>query len=295
MRSEVDGKKEVQRQFDNSINELGQWKTRYETDAVNKTAILEYDKKKLNSRVGESEQAYKNANYRCDNLEKVKSKLQQEIKDISVELDRGLARVSMIEKKQRGFDKTLAEEEDKNEVVSLKLKEMLDERKAEVHNVFKARQRLEELEEEYEASTKESRILVEEVADLRDQINESNKSTQDISKAKTYLEKERNELQKTLYSKEDMLEKVQATTIQSQLNYQKCKLDMMNILQKKDEDVDLIRKNTHLTINNIQARVKNPPGKSFGKPCIRSSRKDFRMTFLMDFRMDSRMDIRMDF
>ena len=91
--------------------------------------------------------------------------------------------------------------------------------------------------------TKENKVLIEEVADLRDQITEGNKSMAEIEKvsdldklyhfsnlydfkAKYYLEKERNELQRTLTQKEDLLEQLEAKTVQYQLNLKKCKTDM---------------------------------------------------------------------
>ena len=59
---------------------------------------------------------------------------------------------------------------------------------------------------------------MQEVADLKDQINEGRKSMEEINKAKTYLEKERNDLQKLLTQKEDLLEQLEAKTILFQLN-----------------------------------------------------------------------------
>ena len=141
-------------------------------------------------------------------------------------MDRSLAKVSNIEKRQRTFDKQLSEEEDKYDRISLKLKEVLEERKQGVHQVFQNKQRLEELEEEYEVATKENKKLAEEVADLKDQINEGKKSMEEIDKAKKYLEKERNDLQKLLTQKEDLLEQLEAKTILFQLNLKKCKSDM---------------------------------------------------------------------
>merc|ERR1711990_680625 len=70
--AEKEAKKEVQRQYDISLNEVGIWKTKYETDAVTKAAELEDQKKKLTVKVGESEQAFTNATSKCENLEKMK-------------------------------------------------------------------------------------------------------------------------------------------------------------------------------------------------------------------------------
>ena len=45
-------------------------------------------------------------------------------------------------------------------------------------------------------------------------------------KAKYYVGKERDDLQKTLQQKEDVLEQLQAKTLQFQMNLKQCKIDM---------------------------------------------------------------------
>ena len=90
---------------------------------------------------------------------------------------------------------------------------------------------MDELEEDQEAATKENKVLAEEVLDLKDQINEGHKSMAEINKAKQYLEKERNELQKMLSQKEVLLEQVEAKTILFQMNLKKCQTDMNTIVK----------------------------------------------------------------
>ena len=53
----------------------------------------------------------------------------------------------------------------------------------------------------------------------------------EINKAKQYLEKERNELQKMLAQKEDLLEQLEAKTILFQMNLKKCQTDMNTIVK----------------------------------------------------------------
>jgi len=188
-------------------------------------------------------------------LERNKTRLQQDIKDISSELDRALAKVSSIEKKQRAFDKILAEEEEKFERLASRLAEMVGERKAAVHEVFQVKTTLTEFEDDAEAAVKENKILVEDVADLRDQIQESNKSITEIQKAKFYLEKERNELKKLFAQKEDQLEQLEAQTIMFQLSLKKTKTDMESIIDQKEVEADTCRKTAHAQVILIQAKL----------------------------------------
>ena len=92
------------------------------------------------------------------------------------------------------------EEDNKYEKLARKLKEAQEERRIEVHNVYQAKQKLEELEEEFEAANKSHRVIKEEIADLKDQVLEGEKAAGEVEKAKHYLIKERDELQKMLRS-----------------------------------------------------------------------------------------------
>lgn len=132
---------------------------------------------------------------------------------------------------------------------------MLDERKAAVHEVFQVKQSLIEFEDDAEGSVKENKILVEEVADLKDQIQESNKSISEIQKAKFYLEKERNELKKLFAQKEDQLEQLEAKTVMFQLSLKKTKTDMEHIIDQKEVEADTCRKSAHAQVITIQAKL----------------------------------------
>ena len=252
---EKESTKEVRRQYESTQNELENWKGKYENDAVNKAAELEDDRKKLTIRVDESEQLLQKATTKSQNFEKSKTRLQQEIKDLSGELERAMARVSSIEKRQRSFDKTLSEEDEKFLRITNRLREMLEARKAEVHQVFQMKQQLDQYKDDVEFATKEGKVLVEEVADLKDQLSEGNKSMAELEKAKYYLEKEKNELLKTLSSKEDLLEQLQAKVVQFQLSLKKVKSDCDKIVDEKDVEADTIRKSAHHNVVKIQEKL----------------------------------------
>ena len=64
------------RQLAKLNGEVGQWKTKYESDAVQRTEELEDAKKKLSGRLNEAEESVEAALAKCSSLEKAKGKLQ---------------------------------------------------------------------------------------------------------------------------------------------------------------------------------------------------------------------------
>merc|ERR1712096_387502 len=98
---EVEAKNELMRQLSKSNGEVGQWKTKYETDAIQRTEELEEAKKKLSGRLSEAEESVEAALAKCSSLEKSKGRLQGEIEDLTVELERANAAAANLEKKQK--------------------------------------------------------------------------------------------------------------------------------------------------------------------------------------------------
>ena len=68
----------------------------------------------MSGRLNEAEESVEAALAKCSSLEKAKGKLQGEIEDLTVELERANAAASALEKKQRNFDKIIEEEKAKH-------------------------------------------------------------------------------------------------------------------------------------------------------------------------------------
>lgn len=64
-------------------------------------------RKKLAQRLQEAEEAVEAANAKCSSLEKTKHRLQGEIEDLMVDVERSNAAAAALDKKQRNFDKVM--------------------------------------------------------------------------------------------------------------------------------------------------------------------------------------------
>lgn len=56
-------------------------------------------------RLQEAEETVETSNAKCSSLEKTKHRLQTEIEDLVIDLERANAAAAMLDKKQRNFDK----------------------------------------------------------------------------------------------------------------------------------------------------------------------------------------------
>lgn len=64
-------------------------------------------RKKVVTRLQEAEESVEASNAKCSSLEKTKHRLQMEIEDLVIDLERANAAAAALDKKQRNFDKVL--------------------------------------------------------------------------------------------------------------------------------------------------------------------------------------------
>ncbi|EGV98625.1 Myosin-8 [Cricetulus griseus] len=109
---EQEGKAELQRALSKANSEVAQWRTKYETDAIQRTEELEEAKKKLAQRLQAAEEHVEAVNAKCASLEKTKQRLQNEVEDLMLDVERTNAACAALDKKQRNFDKASLEHEE---------------------------------------------------------------------------------------------------------------------------------------------------------------------------------------
>ena len=80
---------------------------------------MEYDC--INIFIKDAEEQMEAAQGRCGSLDKTKTRLQGEVEDLSSDLERSNAAAVQLDKKQRNFDKLLAETKQKQEELQVEL------------------------------------------------------------------------------------------------------------------------------------------------------------------------------
>lgn len=72
-------------------------------------SVALFFRKKLASRLQDAEETVEASNAKCSSLEKTKHRLQTEIEDLVIDVERANATAAALDKKQRNFDKVRAE------------------------------------------------------------------------------------------------------------------------------------------------------------------------------------------
>ncbi|KAK6301023.1 hypothetical protein J4Q44_G00291210 [Coregonus suidteri] len=139
---EQEARQSLQRGMSKANSEVAQWRTKYETDAIQRTEELE--EANWPKRLQEAEETIEATNSKCASLEKTKQRLQGEVEDLMIDVERANALAANLDKKQRNFDKVLAEWKQKYEEGQAELEGAQKEARSMSTELFKMKNSYEE-------------------------------------------------------------------------------------------------------------------------------------------------------
>ncbi len=91
LEEEQEARSELQRQVSKLNSEVQQWRSRYESEGLARGEELEEAKRKLAAKLTEAEEQVEAALNKCNALEKVKARLQGEVEDLMIDVERANA------------------------------------------------------------------------------------------------------------------------------------------------------------------------------------------------------------
>ncbi|MCI4389912.1 hypothetical protein PGIGA_G00116630 [Pangasianodon gigas] len=252
---EQEAKAELQRAMSKANSEVAQWRTKYETDAIQRTEELEEAKKKLAQRLQEAEETIEAVNSKCASLEKTKQRLQGEVEDLMIDVERANALAANLDKKQRNFDKVLAEWKQKYEEGQAELEGAQKETRSLSTELFKLKNSFEEALDHLETLKRENKNLQQEITDLTEQLGETGKTIHELEKAKKTVESEKSEIQTALEEAEGTLEHEESKILRVQLELTQVKSEIDRKLAEKDEEIEQIKRNSQRVIESMQTTL----------------------------------------
>ncbi|KAM9261527.1 LOW QUALITY PROTEIN: uncharacterized protein MYH16 [Cariama cristata] len=168
-------------------------KIRYRTDATERTKELEETKTKLAVRLQKAEETAESVQAWVANIENTKQGLQNKTEDLTVDLEKANAACTALDKKQRVFDKMLAERQQKCRELQVEGDSFQTECTTEN---FELKIAYEESFEYLKSMNTGNKALQEEIKDLINQLGEGGKSIHKLKRQR--LEIEKDELQVAL-------------------------------------------------------------------------------------------------
>ncbi|CAB1338195.1 unnamed protein product, partial [Coregonus sp. 'balchen'] len=252
---EQEAKAELQRGMSKANGEVAQWRTKYESDAIQRTEELEEAKKKLALRLQDAEETIEAVNAKCSSLEKSKQRLQGEVEDLMIDQEKNNAWAANLDKRQNNFDKILAEWKQKYEESQAELEGSQKGSRAMSTELFKMKNSYEECLDQLETMKRENKILQQEIKDLSDQVGETGKSIHEVEKVKKIIETEKAEIQTALEEAEASLEHEESKILRVHLELAQVKGEVDRKLVEKDEEMEKLKRNSQRVIESMQSTL----------------------------------------
>ncbi|KAM9597439.1 LOW QUALITY PROTEIN: myosin-13-like [Trichechus inunguis] len=254
-----ESKAEMQTALSKANSQVAQWRTKYETDAIQHAEELEEAKyglrgyrKKLAQRLQEAEENMEAVNSKCASLEKTQ-RLQGEVDDLMLDSEQAHTTCTTLDKKQRNFDKVLAEWKQKLDKSQAELEGAQKQSRSLSTEIFQLRNPYEEVVDRLETLRQENKNLQEEICDLTKQIAETSKNLQEVEKTKKQVEQEKSALQVASEEVEGSLEHEESKILRVQLEMSQVKSKLERKVTEKDEEIEQLKRNSQQTAKARQS------------------------------------------
>ncbi|XP_019392075.1 PREDICTED: myosin heavy chain, skeletal muscle, adult-like isoform X1 [Crocodylus porosus] len=203
----------------------------------------------------EAEEHVEAVNSKCASLEKTKQRLQNEVEDLMIDVERSNAACAALDKKQKNFDKILAEWKQKYEETQAELEASLKESRSLSTELFKMKNAYEESLDHLETLKRENKNLQQEISDLTEQIAEGGKAIHELEKVKKQIEQEKSEIQAALEEAEASLEHEEGKILRIQLELNQVKSEIDRRIAEKDEEIDQLKRNHLRIVESMQSTL----------------------------------------
>lgn len=179
-------------------------------------------------------------------------KLQGEVEDLTLDIERANASAAALDRRQQSFDKVMAEWKGKYEESQLEREALSKESGSLNTELFKVKSAYEETLDQLETIRRENTALQEEVADLTEQITANGKMIKDLEKAKKQAEVEKNGLRLALEEAEAALEHEEVKILGVNQELTQMKSEISRKIADKDEEIDQLKKNQEKIVETVQ-------------------------------------------
>merc|ERR1719225_154896 len=190
-----------------------------------------------------------------EKLDKSKKKLAAELEDANLELDTHRSKVLDLEKKQRNFDKILAEEKMNSERIAGERDTAEREARDKETKLLNLNRELEDTISKIEDSDRVKRQLQGELDDLINSQGNADKNVHELEKAKRALETELAEMKQQMEELEDEPQATEDQKMRLEVNMQALKTQYERDLQAKEEAGEEKRRGMAKAIRDLEIEL----------------------------------------
>ncbi|ODN06196.1 Myosin heavy chain, non-muscle [Orchesella cincta] len=252
LEEEEESKKNMEKTLAALNQTVAELKKKSEEDTAD-IIVLETNQKKLLKDIELLRAQNDELSANCEKLEKSRKKLQQELEDAGIDLEAQRSKVVELEKKQRNFDKILAEEK----MISERFSQEKDVAEREETKLLSLNRELEEKDVAMEELERTKRQLQNELDELVNSQGTADKNVHELEKHKRSLESQLTEQKTQIEELEDELQLTEDAKLRLEVNMQALKTQFERDLQAKEEAAEEKRKGLIKQLRDTEAELED--------------------------------------
>ncbi|CAH1377228.1 myosin heavy chain, non-muscle isoform X2 [Tenebrio molitor] len=251
---EEEAKKNLEKQVNTLAVQLAEAKKKAE-DEAEQSAILEESKKKLAKDLELLQRQVEELTAANDKLERSKKKVAAELEDTNIDLETQRQKVTELEKKQKNFDKVLAEEKQVSEQLMSEKDAAEREAREKETRVLSLSRELDESNVKVEELERTKRQLQAELDELVNNQGTADKNVHELEKAKRSLETQLAELKAQNEELEDELQLTEDAKLRLEVNMQALRAQFERDVQAKEEQAEEKRRGIVKQLRDLEAEL----------------------------------------
>ncbi|KAB0796793.1 hypothetical protein PPYR_10854 [Photinus pyralis] len=255
LEEESEARLDLERQLVKSQGEVQIWKSKYDTECVAHAEEVEELRRKYNIRITEMEEHIESLLVKVNNLEKQKSRLQSEVEVLIIDLEKANNTARELQKRVEQLERLNIELKSRlDETIQL-----YDQAQRDLRNKQAELQRLshelDKTREQRDALARENKKLADDLTDARNTITELTRRLHEMELEVRRLENEREELTAAYKEAEAGRKAEEQRAHRLSSEYAQFRHEAEKRLHEKDEEIEAIRKQTSIEIEQLNARV----------------------------------------
>uniref|UniRef100_A0A1L8E5E1 Paramyosin n=1 Tax=Nyssomyia neivai TaxID=330878 RepID=A0A1L8E5E1_9DIPT len=255
LEEESEARLDLERQLVKMTGEAQTWRAKYDAEAAARAEEIEELRRKYTARIQEQEEHIESLLVKLNNLEKQKSRLQSEVEVLIIDLEKSNATARELQKRVDTLERTTIELKARlDETVSLyeAAQRELRNKQAEIQRL---NHELDKVKEHNNTLTRENKKLGDDLHDARNTIAEYTRRLHELDLELRRLENERDELTAAYKEAEAgrKAEEQRSQRLASEFNSFRHEAERR--IAEKDEEIECIRKQTAIEIEQLNARV----------------------------------------
>ncbi|KAL1494179.1 hypothetical protein ABEB36_009820 [Hypothenemus hampei] len=251
---EEEAKKNLEKQLALLTSQVAEAKKKAE-DEAEQSAILEESKKKLAKDLEVLQRQVEELIAANDKLERSKKKIAAELEDANIDLETQRQKVVELEKKQKNFDKVLAEEKAVSAQLALEKDAVEKEARDKETLVLSLKRELDDSNVKIDELERVRRQLQGELDELVNNQGTADKNVHELEKAKRSLESQLAELKTQNEELEDELQLTEDAKLRLEVNMQALRTQFERDIQAKEEQAEEKRRGILKQLRDLEAEL----------------------------------------